>query len=122
MSRQAVHQWLEHDADFSVLYEQAKEHAKDIVRAEIHRRAVEGWDEPVFYKGRATGSIRKFSDTLLIFRAKALMPDEYRERQAIEHSGPGGGPIQNEVEHRGLEVRAVDYRLTAAPLRPREAD
>ncbi len=32
---------------------------------EANRRAVEGWDEPVFYKGETQGYVRKFSDRLL---------------------------------------------------------
>lgn len=45
----------------------------------------------------------KSSDTLLIFRLKALAPDKYRER--LEHSGPGGGPLEVVVKwdgNRGL--------------------
>ncbi len=41
---------------------------------EAVRRAVDGINEPVFYKGRQVGDIRRFSDTLLIFLMKAGDP------------------------------------------------
>ena len=86
ISRQMVYKWLEHDEAFSFAYNQAKEDAKDILRAEIYRRAVEGWDEPLVSAGKLVGKVRKYSDTLLIFHSKMLMP-EYREKQQVEHSG-----------------------------------
>lgn len=95
VSRQAVYQWLEKDEDFAFAFNQAKEEAKDTIRAEIYRRGIEGWDEDVYQLAKFAGTVRKYSDTLLIFHAKALM-SEYRDKQQVEHSGPGGGPIQTQ--------------------------
>jgi hypothetical protein len=48
---------------------------------ELHRRAVEGWDEPVFdIKGNLCGYKRKFSDACLIFMLKAHKPEMYADR------------------------------------------
>lgn len=93
IDRSAVYQWKEHDAEFLVRYNLALEDAKDAIREEIRRRAHDGWDEDVYQLGKYAGTVHKYSDTLLIFHAKMLMP-EYREKQQIEHSGPGGGPLQ----------------------------
>ena len=79
VSRQLVYQWLEHDEDFGFAYNQAKEDAKDVLRAEIFRRAHEGWDEDVYQLAKYAGTVHKYSDTLLIFHAKMLMP-EYRDK------------------------------------------
>lgn len=79
ISRQIVYTWLEHDEDFSFAYNQAKEDAKDILRAEIYRRAVEGWEEDVYSFGKFQGTVRKYDTTLLIFHSKALM-SEYRDK------------------------------------------
>ncbi len=73
VSRQAVYQWLEHDEDFSIAYNQAKEDAKDVLRAEIYRRAVLGWDEPVFQVGKLAGVVRKYDATLLMFHSVNLI-------------------------------------------------
>ena len=52
-----------------------------MLEAEAYRRAVEGWVEPVgWYKGKAGGTVRRYSDTLLIFTLKGLLPDRYRDR------------------------------------------
>lgn len=48
---------------------------------ELHRRAVEGWEEPVFdIKGNLCGYKRKFSDACLIFLLKSHKPDIYADR------------------------------------------
>jgi hypothetical protein len=87
--RSTVYEWLEHDEDFSFAYNLAKEDAKDTLRAEIFRRAHEGWDEEVYQLGNFAGTVHKYSDTLLIFHAKMLMP-EYRDKQQVDvttHTG-----------------------------------
>ncbi len=48
---------------------------------ELHRRAVEGWEEPVFdIKGNHCGNKRKFSDACLIFMLKNLKPDVFADK------------------------------------------
>jgi len=81
--RSTVYDWLEHDEDFSFAYNQAKEDAKDVLRAEIYQRGKEGWDESIYEMGVLTKTVRKHSDTLLIFHAKMLMP-EYREKSTLD--------------------------------------
>ena len=55
-----------------------------MLEAEAHRRAVEGVEEPVgWYKGVAGGTVRRYSDALLIFTLKGLLPDRYRERKDV---------------------------------------
>lgn len=90
--RSTVYVWLENDEDFSFAYNQAKEDAKDVLRAEIYRRAKEGWDEPVYQMGYYAGNVRKYSDTLLIFHSKALMP-EYREKSTVDVNANVTGTI-----------------------------
>jgi len=41
---------------------------------ECDRRAMKGTAKPVFYKGKAIGFVREYSDTLLMFRMKKLNP------------------------------------------------
>ena len=88
ISREMIYTWLEHDAEFSILYHQAEQIANDAIRAEIFRRGHDGWDEPQFSAGKHMGNVRKYSDTLLIFLAKARMP-EFREKQSLEVTTPG---------------------------------
>lgn len=48
------------------------------VEAEIDRRAIDGTDRPVIYKGEITTTYKEYSDNLLMFRAKKLDPS-YRD-------------------------------------------
>lgn len=86
IDRKLVYYWLEHDEQFGFAYNLADNAANMNIEAEIHRRGVQGWQEPVWQMGQYCGKITKYSDTLLIFYAKRRMP-EYRDHQHIEHSG-----------------------------------
>lgn len=72
--------------EFAAAWDDAIEQATGSVELEIHRRAVEGYDEPVYQKGELVGTVTKYSDRLLELRAKALMPNKYIERRAVELS------------------------------------
>ena len=86
VGRTSINRWLERDEAFSTRYEQAKAKYCDRLRQEIDRRAVNGVLKPVYYQGEKVGTIREYSDTLLIFQAKAKMP-EYREKVQVEQTG-----------------------------------
>lgn len=96
--RQTVYEWQEHDDAFAAAFREAEIEATERLEEEARRRAVEGVvkETPIFHNGAPVATITetKYSDTLLIFLLKARAPEKYRERQAIEHSGPGGGPIE----------------------------
>jgi hypothetical protein len=77
------------DPDFAVAWEEAMEQARGALEFELHRRAVEGWEEPIYggrHKEKVVGTVRRYSDRLLELRAKALLP-EYRERRQVELGG-----------------------------------
>jgi hypothetical protein len=88
VSRAFVYEERGRDAVFAQAWDAALETASDVMEREAFRRAVEGVDEPVFSpKGFKVGTVRKYSDTLLIFLLKGARPEKYRERQDIAHSG-----------------------------------
>jgi hypothetical protein len=73
-------QWAKDEA-FMAAQDRARIMSADVLEAEAHRRAVEGWVEPVgWYKGVAGGTVRRYSDVLLIFTLKGALPDRYRDR------------------------------------------
>ena len=79
---------------------------------ELHRRAVDGWEEPVFdIKGNHCGNKRRYSDACLIFMLKSLKPGVYADKpQAL---------IQNNVTITQKEEKEIlaewRQRLGAAP-------
>ncbi len=90
INRSTHYRWLE-DLEYADAFDEAKEEAVDVLEMEARRRAVEGIDRPVFYQGKKVGSVRSYSDTLLIFLLKGAMPEKYRERHEL--SG-GERPVQ----------------------------
>lgn len=89
VNRRVVYSLRKEDKEFEHSYETAMQVYREILEAEIHRRAVEGWLEPVFYQGAAVGAVRKWDSNLLQFHAKRHIP-EYREKQQVELSLSGG--------------------------------
>ena len=75
------------DQDFAAAWDAALEAGTDALEDEARRRAHDGVEEPVHYKGEVCGTIRRYSDLLLIFLLKARRPDKYRERTSVDHSG-----------------------------------
>jgi len=91
INRTLHYDWLEKDPEYAAAVEDARAQAVERMEREALKRAVEGWEEPVFHKGSVCGTVRKFSDTLLIFLLKGNAPHKYRERHEV--TGAGGGPV-----------------------------
>jgi hypothetical protein len=100
VARRTIYGWQEQDDEFAAAFREAEITATEVLESEARRRAVEGvvTITPNYHRGALLSETieTKYSDTLLIFLLKARAPDKYRERTAIEHSGPGGGAIQTE--------------------------
>lgn len=81
-----LYQARKNDPDFAAEWEEAARVGAARLEDEARKRAVEGWEEPVWHKGEMCGTVRKFSDTLLICLLKAHHPDKYREnmKQTVE--------------------------------------
>lgn len=80
VSRKTVYQERKADAGFAHAWDEAIETALDRAEGELYRRAVEGVEEPVFYKGDIVGAIRRYSDTALIFMLKTRRRSIYGDR------------------------------------------
>ena len=91
--RATHYNWLKDDSDYVEAFKQAEGRAADRLEQEARRRAVEGTEKPVFQGGKLVGTIREYSDTLLIFLMKGAMPEKYKERFSSELTGKDGGPI-----------------------------
>jgi hypothetical protein len=75
-----------YDEDFATAVPIAYSQFQDLVEAEMRRRGIEGWEEPVFGKGvgrdagtEIVGYIRKYSDRILELLGKKVNP-EFREK------------------------------------------
>lgn len=77
------------DPQFALAWIDAQRQANDALVAEARRRAVEGVQEPVFFKGEIVGSITKHSDKLLELLMKGEMPEKYGSAQATDTDDSG---------------------------------
>ena len=105
--------WIKADATYAADFADAREQAAERLEEEARRRAHDGVERPVYQGGHMVGTIREFSDLLLIFLLKGAKPETYRERHHLEHTGRAGGPIEGEVTHR--RVLDITQRIIADP-------
>lgn len=78
--------WKRQDPAYAEAFQFAREMVADLHEDEASRRAM-GWDETRYAEDGTPYTIRKYSDTLLIVRLKALKPNEYRDNATIKHEG-----------------------------------
>ncbi len=65
------------DPKFAKAWAAAEDEGTDLLIREARRRAVEGVEKTIFYKGTPIGREINYSDTLLIFLLKSRRPYEY---------------------------------------------
>jgi hypothetical protein len=107
IDRTLVYDWRKADPDFKAAWDETLDVAVDLLIDEAQRRAHDGVDEPVFYMGQECGTIRRYSDSLLMFLIKGKRPEYATERRQL--SGPNDGPI----EVKTLSDEELDAKITA---------
>lgn len=68
---------------FREAWDEALEEATEHLEEEVRRRGQDGYDEPVFWKGVQTATVRKYSDNLLMFLMKKRNP-EFRDTVGLD--------------------------------------
>jgi hypothetical protein len=111
-TRSRVYAWRKDDAAFAQAWDDALATYTERLEQEADRRAVEGTLKPVYYLGEKCGEIRQYSDTLLIFRLKALKPDVYRDAPKTPAPTP---PAEGAESPKDLlnRIRTEIYNLDA---------
>lgn len=102
-ARQTAYEARERDPAFAKAWDEAVERGIDALEDEALRRAHNGTLKPVFYRGEKCGSVREYSDTLLIFMLKAKRPLKFRDNVAIEHSG--------KIDHASLTDEELNAKI-----------
>ncbi|HZD59101.1 MAG TPA: hypothetical protein VE439_01445 [Anaerolineae bacterium] len=93
ISRQCHYKWQKIDPIYAAAFEEAEDIVADALEAEAWRRAVDGVEEPIFYQGEYVDSVRKYSDTLLIFLLKGAKPEKYKDRAHQTIAGDKDNPL-----------------------------
>ncbi len=88
LPRYQVYEWRRTDNAFAKHWEDAIRVAVDKLAFEARRRALDGIEEVRYYQGEPIGTIRKYSDQLLMFLLRAYDPDTFLaiRNQNIDHS------------------------------------
>ncbi len=109
IDRSQVYRWQEHDQEFSMKFNIAEQEANDLIRAELHRRAIQGYERPRVSCGKIVyddnGEILKervYSDNLLGLLAKARLP-EFREKESADT-----------VQVDNVNILTIDTRLLSS--------
>ena len=92
--RSTLYRFRDRSEEFKREWDEAWEAGIEALEDELRRRGFEGVEKPVFHGGVMVGSVREFDTTAAIFILKARKPEVYRDNARIEHTGPGGGPVQ----------------------------
>jgi hypothetical protein len=74
------------DAAFATQWAEALALGLDQLRDEGVRRALHGVERPVFHAGKLVGTVRHYSDALLMFLLRSHQPEVYREPRRGELS------------------------------------
>lgn len=77
--------------DFAAAWDWAEREAADLLHKEARRRAVDGVEKSVFYKGEEIDVVREYSDTLLALLLKSTHPDF---KQVEEESDRRDAPVR----------------------------
>ena len=82
--RSTFYNLRENNDGFRLAWDAALEAGSDRLEDAAKTRSIEGWEEPVFYQGKACGTVRKFSDTLLMFQLNGRRPEKYRQNLRLD--------------------------------------
>lgn len=81
ISRSAVYRLRNSDPTFAEAWSHAKEEATDKLATVVHQRAINGIEEVRYFKGEPIGTVRRYSDQLLMFLLRAYRPSVFGTKQ-----------------------------------------
>ncbi len=118
IERSTAYRAREADPEFAQAWDDAMEEGIDRAEQEAFRRAVAGYEKPVWYKGELVGTETVHSDALLALILKGRRKKVYAER--TELTGADGGPVA-QVDETAKAARVAQL-LALAQRRKAEQD
>ncbi len=122
VSRRTVNEHIRKDAIFAANVENAMECFRELLLAELHRRAVSGVVMPVYYKGVRVdqdGEMRQFSDRLLELYIKRHCP-EFRDHSVVTNTNLNMDAGLADLEKLTPEQREALRKLLDVPAQDPE--
>jgi hypothetical protein len=84
INRGLLYVWKDTCPDFLEKFNKCRDSIADTIEDEAKRRAVEGYEKPVYQSGQLVGHIQEYSDQLMNTILKAHKPDDYKDRIKTE--------------------------------------
>ena len=100
-----VYRHRTNDEVFREAWEWAERQAADRLEEEARRRAVDGVKKPIMYQGKQVGTVKEYSDTLLVKMLEAKKPNEYKDQRAM---GGAGVVVVNKINLGAPEPKVID--------------
>lgn len=94
ISRVAIYKERRTNKKFAQEWKEAQEQAIGLLEDESWRRAFEGIEKEIWYRGQSVGIERQYSDTLLMHRLQAELPEKYQYRQKVDQNVTGSIKIE----------------------------
>ncbi len=111
--RPTAYHWREVDAEFRKAWDDAYTAGGDLLEDEARRRAVDGWDEPVFQGGDQVGVVHRYSDRLLERLLKGRKPELYGEQVSVVNQSEPVEIIVRYVDHDPINAASRVRVVTA---------
>jgi hypothetical protein len=87
IARKTHYHWLQYDPAYAAAFRESRIIAAECLEGEAIRRAVEGWEEPVFYQGAICGTVRRYDSGLTQFLLRGLKPETYGTQRPNTKAG-----------------------------------
>lgn len=122
VGRSTAYAWRLADEDFAAQWDSALAEATDRLAYEARRRALEGIEDVRYFKGEPVGTVRRYSDQLLMFLLRAYRPDVYR--RGAMRPAPSAATLEKARDDlsRKMENLAAGNDTPAAPTTDQESD
>lgn len=95
LDRKTMYRWRADEPQFAKAWDEAAEIGIEAIEDEGRRRAFKGTLKPIFQGGKKVGTVREYSDTLLIFLLKGAKGSKYKERMQL--SGDKENPLAVDI-------------------------
>lgn len=128
-------QWRKRNAKFAQQCEEACKIGAHTIEAEGYRRAVHGWDKPIYGRDKdgnpvLVGHERLYDTKLMEMMLRGHMPERYQPKLQAEISGAGGAPLMPNViaptiifavPDNGRLPKQIAHDIQALPALPQPA-
>lgn len=114
ISRPSMYRALKQHLDWAEAKSQADEVINGDLTDEAIRRAVDGYERPIYQQGLKVGTETVYSDRLLEILLRTRMPEKYSEKKQTKE---GAGMVVNFIIE-GVHRNPPRAKLTAAKAQP----